>query len=133
MQNEPSDIVALLVALLAFVTSREVAYLLGPYAAIVVSASAGAALSLSSTQSPLARWWQPITFIFVRVGVAIVLTVSIADVLVVGTDLKPRLMLIPVAFAIGAIRDYGAVLRWAGAAIRKVIPGWLANLGRRDG
>lgn len=133
MQSEPSDIVALLVALLAFVTSREVAYLLGPYAAIIVASSAGAALSLSSTESPLPKWWQPIVFVSVRVVVAVVLTVAIANAIVTGTEVKAGLFLIPVAFGIGAIRDYGSVLRWVGAAVKKAIPGWLANLGKRDG
>jgi hypothetical protein len=134
MERDPADVVALLVALLAYVTSREVAHLLGPYAAIIVSASAGSALSLSATEKVMARWWQPMSYIVIRVGVAMVLTVAIAELAHSQMpELQTRSLLVPLAFGIGWMSDYNAVMRWIGAAIKKVIPGWLAGLGRKDG
>lgn len=134
MERDPADVVALLVALLAFVTSREVAHLLGPYAAIIVAASAGSALSLSSVEKVMPKWWQPMAFIFVRIGAAVVLTVTIAEVAHSQfPGLQPRSLLVPLAFGIGWMRDYGAAMRWIGSALKKALPGWLSNLGRKDG
>jgi hypothetical protein len=67
-----------MVALLAFITSRDVAIVAGPYAAIVILACAGAALSLSGAEermSPFAGAW----FIFVRVFIAVAITVALAE------------------------------------------------------
>jgi hypothetical protein len=133
MNNEPVSIVTLLVAILTFVTSKEVAGLLGPYAAIAVSASAGAALSLSSTEKDMPKWWNWSFYIMARIGVALVLTGSISQIAASQfPDLKPSFMLVPIAFGLGYLKDYRATLSWCGTAIKKVLPGWLAGLGNKD-
>lgn len=134
MQNEPLDVIALLVVLITYVTSREVASLLGPYAAIIVSASAGAAVSLPLRSSAMDQWWQPMGYIIVRVMLAVLLTVALANVVhVYVPDLQLRVLLVPISIGIGLVWDYGAVLKWGGNALKKALPAWLTNLGRRNG
>lgn len=128
------DVIALLVALLTFVVSKEVAILVGPYAAIMVSASAGAALSLSAIEGEMDAWWRPLQYLFVRILVAIVLTGALAELAHFWIpEIRPRMVLVPLAFGIGWIRDYGAVMRWIGNALRKILPKWLADIGRKNG
>lgn len=120
MPNEPLDVIALLVALLTFVTSREVATILGPYAAIVVASCAGAAISLSGNDRDMtlraASW-----YIAVRVLLAFILTVAMAKGIEAGTGWKAGVTLIPLAFGIGWIRDYDGVRSWAGGVIDKFL------------
>lgn len=119
MNTDPVDIITLLVALLALVTSREIAHTVSPYAAIMVLACAGAALSLSGNEKPMTTL-QASVYVSVRVGVAIVLTVSIAEGLqLIAPWAKPRYTLIPLAFAIGWIRDYETVRTWFGDMITR--------------
>jgi hypothetical protein len=106
-----------MVALLAFITSRDVAIVAGPYAAIVILACAGAALSLSGAEermSPFAGAW----FIFVRVFIAVAITVALAEGMQwFFPKLAPRYTLAPIAFAIGWIKDYNSVRAWLGGLI----------------
>lgn len=119
MNNDPLDVVAFLVALLTFVTSKEIAYLLGPYAAIFVLASAGAALSLSSTDKVMTPVRATI-YVSIRVLVAFVLTAAIAELLQnVIPWAKPRYTLVPIAFGIGWIKDYDSVRKWVAEMIQK--------------
>jgi hypothetical protein len=134
MNEEPVNLVVFLAAILTYVTSREVASLLGPYAAIVVSASAGAAVSLSAIEKNMPQWWGPMLYIAVRVAVAVVLTVALAELAQLGwPNLRPRYLLIPIAFGIGLISDYNAFARSFTSALSKALPKWLANIGKRDG
>ena len=121
MPPEPLDLVSLLIAILAFIVSKEIATAVGPYAAIVVLACAGAALSLSGIERqfnfPKAVW-----YVSIRILVAVVLTVSLAELLQhFAPWAKPRYTLIPLAFGIGWIRDYDSVRSWCRDLILRVI------------
>lgn len=119
MNNDPLDLVALLVALLTFVTSREVATILGPYAALMVAACGGAALSLSGNDRDMTLW-RATLYVGVRVLVAFVLVVAIAKGIKAQFDVDPGITLIPLAFGIGWIRDYDGVRAWVGGIIDKI-------------
>ena len=98
MNQEPLDVVAVLVFVLTIVTSNEVAIIFGPYAAIVVSASAGAAVSLAMIVKDMPKWWQPMYYILSRIVIATVLTVAIAELIHSQfPEMKPRALLVPVA------------------------------------
>lgn len=117
MQNEPLDLIGLLIALLAFIVSKDVAAAVGPYAAIAILACAGAALSLSGTEESMTSKlnWKSAWFVGIRVLIAIAITVSIAEVLEhIVPWLRPRYSVSPIAFAIGWIRDYNQVRSWMG-------------------
>lgn len=113
--QEPPDLVSLLIALLAFMVSKDVALLVGPYAAIAVLASAGAALALSGMEEHLGLW-RASWFVTVRLLVAIAITISLAEVLQRWIPaMQPRYTLSPIAFAIGWIRDYDQLRASIGA------------------
>lgn len=134
MHHEPNDVITLAVLVVAFVTSMDVAVIIGPHVAIIVGSVAGAGLALSLPGPPdLSRWWQPTMFVVTRVIVAFALTSSVAEIVAVATGIGLRPLLVPVAAGIGAVRDYGSVWKWITAALKKVVPAWLANLGKRDG
>lgn len=119
--NQPIDLVGLLIALLAFVFGKEMAAIVGPYAAIVILASAGAALSLSGHEEHFEPW-RAAWYVAVRILIAVTLTVALAELVQHFVPaLLPRFTLIPLAFAIGWIRDYDAVRRWCGDTIARVI------------
>ncbi len=117
--NEPADLIALLVALLSLIASKEVAALIGPYAAIFLLACAGAALSLSGNEKempPIKAVW----YVTVRIMVAIALTGALAELLQnIAPWMKPRYTLVPLAFGIGFIRDYESVRKWAGSVVTR--------------
>lgn len=118
--NEPVDIVSLLIALIAVIASREVAHLVGPYAALVVLACAGSALSLSGNEEELTAV-RAFRYVAVRILVAVVLTVTIAELIqLVAPWARPRFTLVPLAFGIGWIKDYGEVRKWIGSAIDRM-------------
>lgn len=123
MQPEPLDLVGVLVALLTFIVSRDVAATVGPYAAIAILACAGAALSLSGAEANMeSRWnWKSLWFVSIRVLLAVSVTISIAEVLEhIVPWLKPRYSLSPIAFGIGWIRDYDQVRDWFGRMIDRL-------------
>lgn len=125
MQSDPVDIVSLIVALLALIASKELASMIGPYAAILVLASAGASLSLSGTEREMEEWWEPVWYVFVRILLAVTLTVALAEVLQaimpawLSNAMKPKLTLVPIAFCIGWIGDFRRVKEWFAAKIDK--------------
>ena len=117
--NEPLDLVSLLIAMIAVIASKEIAFMVGPYAAIVVLAFSGAALSLSGTEEQMG-YKSAIWYVSIRVLAAVVLTVAIAELLQqVIPWAKPRTTLIPLAFAIGWIKDYGSVRSFFGSVISR--------------
>ena len=118
MSNDPLDVIALLVALLTFVTSREIAAILGPYAAIVIAACAGAALSLSGNDKEMTLW-RATWYVGVRILLAFVLTVALAKGIKAQFEWEPSVTLIPLAFGIGWVRDYDGMRSWAWGLIDK--------------
>ena len=117
MQNDPLDLLALITALLAYIVSRDVAVILGPYAAIFILAVAGASLSLSGSEEKMSLW-KAVFFIAMRVLLALAITISVAELLQnVAAWMKPRYTLSPIAFGIGWIRDYNQIRSWIGSVI----------------
>jgi len=115
VSQDPVDIVSLLVALLALIVSKEIATLVGPYAAIFVLACAGAALALSGTEKVMVKWWEPVVYVSIRVLLAVVLTVALAELLQKGIPwAQPRYTLVPLAFGISWIDDYKKARAWVG-------------------
>lgn len=127
---DPPDVVSLLVALVAFVVSKELAHLVGPYAAIVVLAAAGASLSLSGHDEEITGA-HAFVYVAVRVLVAAVLTVSLAELLQLMVPwAKPRYTLVPLAFGIGWIRDYREVGAIAGDLVTSFLKRKVKNGGK---
>lgn len=119
--GDPPDVVSLLVALVALIASKELAHLVGPYAAIVVLAAAGASLSLSGHDEEITGA-QAFIYVSVRVLVAASLTVALAELLQLAVPwAKPRYTLVPLAFGIGWIRDYREVGTMIGDIITNII------------
>lgn len=117
MPSEPLDLVSVIIAVLAFVVSKDVAATVGPYGAIVVLACAGATLSLSGNEKKMTHG-QSIVYVAIRILLAVSLTVSIAELMQhLASWMKPRYTLSPIAFAIGWIKDYDAIRAWFGSVI----------------
>jgi len=115
--QSPPDFLEFVVAIVAWLASREVAATVGPFSAIIVLACAGAALSLSGTPNQL-KYTNALVYIGIRALVAIVLTVSLAELLQkIIPWMEPRYTLTPIAFAIGWIKDYNSVRSWVGSVI----------------
>jgi len=119
--NDPVDFVALVIALIAMITSIEVANIIGPYASIVVLACAGAALSLSTNGKEMTTH-QAVGYVSLRVVLAVSLTVALAELLQKFVPwLNPRYTLIPLAFAFGWIKDYDTVRDWFGRVVDRFV------------
>lgn len=120
--NNPEDFVGLLIALISMITGREMAALLGPYAAIIVLAVGGAMVALNGHEDEMTAW-QAARYVLVRVVLAVGLTVSLAELLTGWVPwAKPRYTLIPLAFAIGYIRDYQAAIKFIWEKIASLLP-----------
>lgn len=118
--NEPSDLLTLLVALIALITGREVAALIGPYAAIMVLACAGAGVALSGVDKHMTNW-EAARYVSFRVLVAVCFTVAAAELVQQWFAwAKPRYTLMPLAFIIGWVRDYNAIAKSVAEAIAGV-------------
>ncbi len=119
--NDPMDFVAFVVAVLAMIASKEVAILVGPYAAIMVLACSGAALGLSLSDNDFSLR-QAIFYVTLRVLLAIVLTIALAQLLEsVASWAKPKYTVAPLAFVIGYIRDYRAVFNWFAEIVKGLV------------
>ena len=85
MQPEPLDLVSLLIVLLAFIVSKDVAIAVGPYAAVGILACAGAGISLSGNDRqmslPQACW-----YVSIRVLMAVSLTIGLAELFDKSTE-----------------------------------------------
>ena len=121
MQNDPLDLVGILAVLLTFIASKEIATAVSPYAAIAVLACAGAALSLSGAEERIGGW-KAIWFVFIRVVVAMSITISVAELLQnIWPWMKPRYSLSPIAFAIGCIRDFDQIRDAVGRLLERFV------------
>jgi len=115
--QSPPDFLEFVLAIIAFFASKEIAATVGPFAAIFVLACAGAALSLSGTPTQMS-YGRALLYIGIRILVAVVLTVSMAELLQkIVPWASPRYTLTPIAFAIGWIKDYNSVRTWFGSVI----------------
>ncbi len=123
MTNPPSitDVVGLFVFVAAVVFSPDVAAVVGPYMAIIVTASIGASFSLARREKSSRTG---AVFFFVRIcGLAALLTVGMSVMLAgVHTSLSERALLAPIAFGIGLVGDdWPSVGKWAGGKISSLI------------
>lgn len=121
--NSPSitDVVGLFVFVAAVVFSPEVAAVVGPYMAIIVTASIGASFSLARRERSSRT---SAVFFFARVcGLAALLTVGLSFMLAgMHSSLSERALLAPIAFAIGLVGDdWPSVARWAGGKLSMLI------------
>lgn len=120
MNTEPSDLLTLLVALIAMITGREVAALIGPYAAIMVLACAGAGVALSGVDKQMNNL-EAIRYVSFRVLVAVCFTVGLAELVQQWFAwAKPRYTLMPLAFLIGYVKDYNVVAKSVSDAVAGV-------------
>lgn len=120
MNTEPSDLLTLLVALIAMITGREVAALVGPYAAICILACAGAGVALSGVDKQMSNL-EAAKYVSFRVLVAVCFTVGVAELVQQWFAwAKPRYTLMPLAFIIGWVKDYNAVAKSVAEAIAGV-------------
>jgi len=118
--NEPSDLLTLLVALIALITGREIAALIGPYAAIMILACAGAGVALSGVDKHMNNW-EAMRYVSFRVLVAVCFTVGLAELVQQWFAwAKPRYTLMPLAFLIGWVRDYNAIAKSVAETITNV-------------
>ncbi len=121
MQNEPMDIISILMLVIATITSRELAQAVGPYAAIGVTAWAGAMFSLTGCNRKMTNR-QAMAYVIARIVLAVLLTVSFAEILhSLWPGARPRYTLPPLAFCIGWIGDFERVKAWLIAGIDKFI------------
>ncbi len=121
MDHTPLDFVALVIAIAGMLFSQEIARVVGPYAAIMVLACAGAALSLSISDEEFSTT-KAVGYVTLRVLLALVLTISLAELLEsVASWAKPKYTISPLAFAIGYIRDYRATMNWFAEVIRGLV------------
>lgn len=121
MQNEPLDIISLLMLVLATITSRELAQAVGPYAAIGITAWAGAMFSLTSCNKKMTNR-QAAWYVAARIVLAVLLTVSLAEILhSLWPSARPRYTLPPLAFCIGWVGDFERVKRWLVVGLEKLI------------
>ncbi len=77
---------------------------LGPYALIAFGAVVGSLLAMSRT--PTATRWEGVKFILVGVLVALSITGPVIWAVERYTDVPGNVALVPVAFVIGAARNY---------------------------
>lgn len=119
MPTDPVDLMGFLVALLLLVTSNEIAQAVGPMAAIIVAASAGAAISISGHEQEM-RALRAMWYVTVRVMVAVALSSSVSWAIHKATGWDARTMLVPVAFGLGWIRDYDELRKRVGVVLGRV-------------
>lgn len=110
MQKEnPLDLVGLVIAVFASVTSRETAHAVGPYVAIIMLSLAGSIARVCSieTETRLDGFRE----LFGRAFVAVSVTVSVAMLLEhFFPALQARYTISPIAFMIGYVKDYTSIL-----------------------
>lgn len=117
----PKDPIEVIIALLGVITSLENAQLLGPYAAIIAAAGAGAYLSLTSNPRDMSTM-RAIGYMLIRILLAVLITVPLARGLnSVAPWLLPNFSLIPLALVIGWIKDYESVKSWLAQKIDRLI------------
>src|SRR6185369_3806599 len=82
VSTDPLDLVGLLIALFAFVVRKEIAATVGPDAAVIVLACAGAAVARSGHEKMSAR--EACWYVTWRAFVAVAVTVMLAELLQIG-------------------------------------------------
>jgi len=120
--TEPIDFMALVMVFVAFLTNKEIAAQIGPYATIVILSCAGAGYSLSESETVRNRT-QTCWYVLYRVGLAFFFSVTIAK----GVQhffpwAEPIYTVVPVAFCIGLM---DTIKRWVSPYWDRIIDKWL--------
>jgi len=108
----PLDIVTVAIAVASLIFGPDVAALVGPYSVIVLAAIGGAAWSASSTPEATRR--ATLLHMLLMVGLALLGTVPLAEVLARLASIDARWALGPVAAVIAARPDWviARLRRW---------------------
>lgn len=121
------DFVNVITLLATLFFTPELSSVIGPYTAIIIAATSGAAIGLSR-RSPESRWGA--FWFYLRMNVlAALLTITVCNLLetyVFRGEVK--WLLIPVALGIGWVGDdWPAVLTWAAGFGKKLILRWASE------
>lgn len=123
MQNQPLDLASFVAAVLAVFVAPPLAHFMGVYAAILIGAVFGAGLALARSDE-MTRW-RSVGFVLLMVGVSVVTTVGVAEVINRFLHLESiSPLLAPVSLMIAAVgKDWARVFRGAWASARRVFEG----------
>jgi hypothetical protein len=94
------DIVTVAIALSTWAVGAELAQYVGPYSVIILGAIGGATWSASSR--PSGTRWDALGYVAWMVGLALIATVPLAELVARATGVAPRWMFAPVAVVIAA-------------------------------
>ena len=112
-QTPPLDIVTVAIAVASWMLGAEIAAIVGPYAVILLSALGGAAWSASRT--PGRTRGGTVLHMVLGIGLALIATVPLSELLAHWADMQPRWVLAPAAALIAARPD------WLWAQVRRRI------------
>jgi branched-subunit amino acid transport protein len=101
---DPVDLIALIVAIVTYIATKEVAELISPYIAIVMAAGIAAAWALSREGELTGA--QSAKFFGLRILTAVVYSVMIANLIHLGFSwMAPRYTAVPIAGVIGLVKN----------------------------
>lgn len=125
MQNtDPADLVGLIIAVLTYFASKEIAEIIGPYIAICIAATMAAGWALSRAGE--LTGFQSLKFMLLRAGTAIIFAVTLAQLFHMALPwLQTRYTMIPIAFLIGLVKDLDELKSY-----KDSIVGWIRNRGK---
>jgi hypothetical protein len=123
MQPEPNDLIGLVIAIITYIGSKELAEIVGPYVAIIIAATMAAGWALSRA-GELSRY-QSFKFILLRAGTAVIFAVTLAQLLhMAAAWISVRWVMVPIAFLIGLVKDLDELKEY-----KNSILGWFKNRG----
>ncbi|RDF48971.1 hypothetical protein DWA13_20635, partial [Acinetobacter baumannii] len=99
---DPLDLIGLVVAIITYIASREIAEVVSPYVAIIIAASVAGGWALSKEGE--LNGYQSFKFLLLRVGTAFIFAVTLAQLFhMAAAWMLPRYTAIPIAFMIGLL------------------------------
>lgn len=100
----PLDIVTVAIALSTWALGAELAQYVGPYSIIFLGALGGATWSASSRENETR--WQALRYVIWMVGLALIVTVPLAEMISRWSDVAAHWMFAPVAVVVAARPDW---------------------------
>lgn len=101
MNPQPQlDIVTVAIAVSTWAVGAELAQYIGPYSVIVAGAIGGA--TWAATRRKMNSRWEALAYVLWMVGLALIATVPLAEVVARVSGVAPRWMFAPVAVVIAA-------------------------------
>lgn len=119
--QQPLDIVTVAIAVVSWLLGADVAAIVGPYAVILLSALGGAAWSAS--RRPQRTRTAVVLHIALSVGLALIATVPLAELIARWAEVHARWILAPAAVLIAARPE------WIWQQVRLVV--WRSREGQR--